>query len=83
MTAKEALDAMAEHKGEGEAWPRSPKGFAEALKRLAPAFRQIGIRAETSKIRGERGYPVIIKPIRKQAAPCSVSPIGGNVVGML
>lgn len=83
LSAKEAMDAMSGFKTEGESWPRSPKGFSEALKRLAPAFRQIGIRAETAKMRGNQGYPVIVKPIKAKAEPCSVSPISGNVAGML
>ena len=62
-TAKAALDALSAHKSDGESFPKSGKGLSEALKRLAPAFRQIGIRAETSKIRTSQGYPVVIKPL--------------------
>ena len=62
-TAKTALDELAEFKTDGESWPRSGKGLGDALKRLAHAFRQIGIRAETSKIRTSQGFPVIIKPL--------------------
>ena len=82
-TAKTALDELAEFKTDGESWPRSGKGLGDALKRLAPAFRQIGIRAETSKIRTSHGYPVIIRPIKATAKPCGVTPINTKVVGML
>lgn len=61
--AKNALEELSRHKSEGEAWPRSGKGLADALRRLGPALRMIGIRAEVAKKRGESGYPVTIKPI--------------------
>jgi hypothetical protein len=82
-TAKTALDELAGFKTDGESWPRSGKGLGDALKRLAPAFRQIGIRAETSKIRTSHGYPVIIRPIKATAKPCGVTPINTKVAGML
>lgn len=82
-TNKAALDALSAYKSDGESWPRSGKGLSEALKRLAPAFRQIGIRAETSKIRTSQGFPVIIKPIITRATPASVTPINTKVAGML
>jgi hypothetical protein len=31
---------------QGEGWPRSPKGLSEALRRTAPALREIGIDIE-------------------------------------
>lgn len=62
-TAKNALDVLIQYHTDGEAWPRSAKGFTEAIKRLSPAFRQIGIKVEVSKQRNKNGYPVIIKPL--------------------
>ena len=41
---KVTLDEDFHQKGEG--WPRSPKGLSEALKRAAPALREIGIGIE-------------------------------------
>ena len=41
---KATLDEEFHQKGEG--WPRSPKGLSEALKRTAPALREIGIDIE-------------------------------------
>ena len=58
-----ALSELSQYKNDGDAWPRSGKGLADALRRLATALRTIGIRAEVAKKRGESGYPVIIKQI--------------------
>lgn len=41
---KATLDEDFHQKGEG--WPRSPKGLSEALKRTAPALREIGVGIE-------------------------------------
>ena len=41
---KATLDGSYHQRGEG--WPRSPKGLSEALKRTAPALREIGIDIE-------------------------------------
>ncbi len=41
---KATLDGSYHQQGEG--WPRSPKGLSEALRRTAPALREIGIEIE-------------------------------------
>ena len=41
---KATLDENFNQQGEG--WPRSPKGLSEALRRTAPALREIGIEIE-------------------------------------
>jgi hypothetical protein len=72
-SAQIALNELSAHKHDGDAWPRSGKGLADALRRLAPALRVIGIRAEIAKKRGNMGYPVILKP----------DPTSGGVLGVL
>jgi len=49
MTApvKEILHTLERYRPNGcEAWPRSPKGLGDAMRRAAPALRQIGIDCE-------------------------------------
>ncbi len=42
-SAKDLMEAVSVCRQVGESWPRSPKGFADALRRAAPALRQMGI----------------------------------------
>ncbi|MEO7938502.1 MAG: hypothetical protein ABIR55_07755, partial [Burkholderiaceae bacterium] len=43
-SVKDILARLERHKPQGaEAWPRSPKGLGDALRRAAPALRQMGV----------------------------------------
>ncbi len=44
-SVKEILRRLDRYKpiGAGDAWPRSPKGLGDALRRAAPALRQVGV----------------------------------------
>jgi hypothetical protein len=43
-SAKHWLNALEDYKPRGcDSWPRSPKGLGDAMRRAAPALRQLGI----------------------------------------
>ena len=68
---KEILARLEHHKPLGcDFWPRSPKGLGDALRRAAPALRQMGIECKTvGKLHG-----VIAWTISKKVA-CTKSPM--------
>ncbi|WNV04202.1 hypothetical protein RP726_17585 [Candidatus Methylospira mobilis] len=78
LSGKLALEAMQQFKNDGDGWPKSAKGFADAIRRLSPALRVIGIRVEVAKKRGEHGYPVTIKPIKQSPAVLPVHAVHEN-----
>ena len=66
-TVKGLLDVLVSFQPQGESWPRSPRGFADILRRLAPAFRTIGINAKISDKAGKHGYGCVLKYLPKNA----------------
>lgn len=57
--------------GVGDAWPRTPKGFADLLRRAAPALRQLGTEVHSLPKKGG----VILWVIEKKSSkPCPASP---------
>jgi len=64
-TVKGLLDALTVFTPQGESWPKSAKGFADILRRLAPAFRTIGINAKISEKAGKHGYGCVLKYLPK------------------
>ena len=72
-TLSELLDRLDRYRPHGEAWPRSPKGLGDALRRLAPALRLIGFECKSlPKIGGVIRWHIFSKP--QSAEPCPASP---------
>ena len=72
-TLKDLLGRLDRYRPHGEAWPRSPKGLGDALRRLAPALRMIGFVCK----QGEKTGGAIrwsIFPGEKLPAPSPASP---------
>ena len=74
-TAKALMESVAAHKSaQSDAWPRSPKGFADALRRAAPALRQFGIECRSlPKTGGIINWE--IRPREKSPKPCPECPV--------
>ena len=71
-TVKGLLDALTIFQPTGESWPRSAKGFADILRRLAPAFRTIGINAKINEKAGKNGFGCILKYLPKNTAKLAI-----------
>jgi len=72
-TLSELLDRLDGFRPHGEAWPRSPKGLGDALRRLAPSLRLIGFECKSlPKIGGVIRWHIFSKP--QPADPCPASP---------
>ena len=56
-----------------DGWPKSAKGFASVLRRIAPAFRTLGYKIEIGSKRKMDGYHCeIVSPNNKQVDPASI-----------
>lgn len=72
-TLSELLDRLDRYRPHGEAWPRSPKGLGDALRRLAPALRLIGFECKSlPKTGGVIRWHIFSKT--QPADPCPASP---------
>jgi hypothetical protein len=70
--AKEILLSLEQYRPNGcDSWPKSPKGLGDALRRAAPALRQLGI---DCKCLGKVGGAVKWEVKRKLPKQCPASP---------
>ena len=83
------LNALGGYKEGTEAWPSSPKGFADLLRRHAPALREIGIELQFLG-HSRDGNHISIKNIAEQSSQTSQSspegtgnPATGDPPGMI
>ena len=68
-TLSELLDRLDRYRPHGEAWPRTPKGLGDALRRLAPALRLIGFECKSlPKIGGVIRWHIFPRP--QPVDPC-------------
>ncbi len=81
-TLAELLSRLERHRPNGEAWPRSPKGLGDALRRLAPALRQVGYECKAGpKTGGTIRWYISRKASRpgpSPASPTSPAPDASN-----
>jgi len=71
---KDIMTRLEHHKPLGaEFWPRSPKGLADALRRAAPALRQMGIDCKTVGKSKHGMVWTIKKQLPRQCAPSAPS----------
>jgi hypothetical protein len=57
---KRLLGALEPHRQGAEAWPKSPRGLGDALRRQAPGLTAVGIRIDIGKP-GRDGVPVSVR----------------------
>ncbi len=59
-TVKRLFETVSQYRS-GDAWPKSPRGFSDSLRRAAPALRQIGIEARIEERRSQEGYICVLR----------------------
>ena len=71
-TLSELLDRLDRFKPHGEAWPRTPKGLGDALRRLAPALRMIGFECRSlPKTGGVIRWHIFLRTRPAESSPAS------------
>lgn len=60
-TVKRLLEELENYREDGDAWPKSAKGLGDAIERLKPSFRQIGIKLHKDLKRSRDGIHCLLK----------------------
>ena len=67
------FNILSDYNQNEDGWPKSAKGFASVLRRIAPAFRTLGYKIEIGSKRKMDGYHCeIVSPNNKQVDPASI-----------
>ena len=64
-TIKQLLEDLEDHKPDRDVWVKSARGLGDALRRLSPALRTIGIDVVVDKKPRRDGYHVQISKVNK------------------
>lgn len=67
-TMKQLLDRLSDYREQQDAWPKSPRGLGDAIRRQRPALAQVGIEIEIN--RGREGMNVLIRREREHCERC-------------
>lgn len=80
MSAKQWLSLLNDYKPLGcDSWPRSAKGLGDAMRRAAPALRQLGIECKClGKIGGSVKWSVGQRKLQNQSPECPEVLVGGT-----
>ena len=79
-TLSDLLDRLDRYRPNGEAWPKSPKGLGDALRRLAPALRLIGFECKSlPKIGGVIRWHIFPRPLPADLCPASPASPGSQL----
>jgi hypothetical protein len=74
-TVKELHEELQRFHVSNESWPRSPKAFADQLRRLRPALKQVGVALGIDRKPGRLGYDCKlnrIRPLEREKLPDEV-----------
>jgi hypothetical protein len=82
-SAKKLMEEMVEYRPPYcDTWPKSPKGFADAMRRAAPALRQLGIECRSlGKIGGAGTWQIAPKEQKLKQCPESPDVLEDNHLG--
>lgn len=73
-TLSDLLERLDRYRPHGEAWPRTPKGLGDVLRRLAPALRLIGFECGAQpKVGGVIRWHIFSRPRPADLCPASPS----------
>jgi hypothetical protein len=75
---KGLLEAVAHYRQDVEGWPRSARGFADALRRAAPGLRAAGVRVTFDPQRHNDGHHVTLTKEPTPPAAVNVVNMGGE-----